>query len=144
MKKKPNKAVKTFTVDEGVYDWVIATLKRADIGVSVSTLLDGYLKYIYQALKEVLTYIEKNKIDLPMPYIVHKVLDECAITFKYNWEVIERLDKEKGGMFEQDIDDELKRYVADLVEEYEEEKKRQWWKKPFREIFRVDRQDKEK
>jgi hypothetical protein len=137
---KQKKVVKTFTVDEGVYNWLVEIMKKADIGIGVSNLLDGYLKYIYQGLREVLYYIEKNKIDLPTSYVVHRFLDDHTLFFMYDWEFIEKLEKGKKEDFKKMVDDETRIYVDGLIEDYEKKYKRKW-KKPLKEILGVDRKD---
>ena len=116
-------------------------MKQADIGIGVSNLLDGYLKYIYQDLREVLNYIEKNKIDLPLSYVVHKVLDDHTLFYMVDWEAVEKLEKQKEKDFKKQVDDEVRMYVEGLREDYEQKHKRKWWKKPFRQITKVDRSD---
>jgi len=138
---KVKKVTKTFTVDEGVYDWLVAKLKQADIGIGVSNLLDGYLKYIYQDLREVLNYIEKNNIGLPLSYVVHKVLDDHTLFYMVDWEAVEKLEKQKEKDFKKKIDDEVRMYVEGLREDYEQKHKKKWWKKPFSQITKVDRSD---
>ena len=139
---KAKKVTKTFTVDEGVYNWLVEKMKQADIGIGVSNLLDGYLKYIYQILREVLNYIEKNKIDLPLSYIVHKVLDDNTLFYSVDWEAVEKLEKKKEKDFKQLHDDEIRMYVEGLREEYEQKHQKKWWKKSFGQIIKVDRSDK--
>lgn len=141
MYMKTKKAVKTFTVDEGVYNWLVETLKNADVGIGVSNLLDGYLKYIYQGLKEILYYVEKNKIDIPPAFVIHKFLHDNTLSYMYDWEAIEKMEKRKCEEYKKMMDEEARSYVMDLVQEYEEKHRRKWWKKPLHTILRVDRSD---
>jgi len=138
---KAKKVTKTFTVDEGVYNWLVEKMKQADIGIGVSNLLDGYLKYIYQNLSEILKYMEKNKIDLPLSYVVHKVLDDHTLFYMVDWDAVERLEKQKAKNFKEEFDDDIRIYVEDLIKDYDQKHKRKWWKKPLKEILRVDRSD---
>ena len=138
---KAKKVTKTFTCDEGVYDWLVAKLKQAEIGIGVSNLLDGYLKYIYQDLKEVLNYIEKNNIGLPLSYVVHKVLDNHTVFYMVDWEAVEHLPKREEKEFKKLHDNEVRMYVEGLREDYEQRHKRKWLELSSMEISQVDRSD---
>lgn len=116
---KQKKVVKTFTVDEGVYDWLVETLKKADIGIGVSNLLDAHLKYISQGLRGVLSYIEKNKIDLPKSYVIRRFLDDQALFFETDWDAVEKLGKEKASDYKKQKEDDTRAYVDELIGDYE-------------------------
>lgn len=135
-----SKVVKSFTVDEGVYNWLVEKLKEADIGVGVSTILDGSLKYIYQGLKETLNYIEKKKINIPLSFVVSRYLEDQAFFYRYDWEAIEKVDKH--GDYRKELDEEIASYVNELLEEFKIKHKGRWQKKPLNvEISKLDRSD---
>ncbi|MFA4829535.1 MAG: hypothetical protein WC855_12540 [Thermodesulfovibrionales bacterium] len=135
-----NKAVKSFTVDEQVYIWLVEKLKEADIGIGVSSLLDGYLKYLYQGLREIFNYMEKKKINLPASFVVSRYIEEQAFFHKYDWGAIEKVDKH--GDFRKEMDKEVASYVTDLLAEFKEKHKGRWQKKSIDvEISKIDRSD---
>lgn len=132
------KVIKTFTVDEEVYNWLVEMLRQADIGFGVSSLLDGYLKYLYQGLREIFNYLKKNKIEIPLSYVVHRYIDDHALFFQYDWEALEKLDK--SGKSRREIDQEIEWYVNDLIEDFKKKHKGRWIKKTIKtEIPKVDR-----
>jgi len=132
------KVVRSFTVDEEVYSWLVEKLKEANIGIGVSSLLDGYLKYLYQGLKEIFAYIEKNKINIPSSYVVYKYMDDQAFFYQYDWEAIKNADKH--GDFRKEIDREISGYVNELLEELKEKHKGRWTKQVLdRDIAKLNR-----
>lgn len=135
-----NKAVKSFTVDEEVYNWLVEKLKEADIGIGVSSILDGYLKYLYQGLKEIFNYMDKKKINLPASFVVSRYIEDQAFFYKYDWEAIEKVDKH--GDFRKEVNEEIASYVSGLLTEFKERHKGRWQKKNIEtSITRLDRGD---
>lgn len=135
-----NKVIKSFTVDEEVYSWLVGKLKEADIGIGVSTILDGSLKYIYQGLKEILNYMGKKKINIPLSFVVSRYLEDQAFFYRYDWEAIEKVDKH--GDYRKKLDGEIEGYVNELLDEFKEKHKGRWQKKSLNvEISKLNRSD---
>lgn len=136
MKKKfEKKAVKSFTVDERVYTWLVERLKEADIGISVSSIIDGYLKYLYQGLREVVNFIERKKIKIPLSFVIYKYMDDRTLFYQYDWEAIEKADLD--GYFRKEIDKDVAEFVNEAVDEFKKAHKKRW--KIDKKINEIDR-----
>lgn len=120
MNKSHLKQRRNFTVDGDINDWLIEKLSGA--GVSLSSLVDGYLGYLHYELKEILDYCDREKIDIDRSWLISASIERIK-DMPPNWDVINKLSEEVRKDFEKDVELGLKWEVERLIEEYEEEKK---------------------
>lgn len=109
------KVVKTFNVDADAYNWLVEKFKEAGFGVSVSAIVDGYLRYIYNGLRNVLAYMEIKKIDMPVSYVIHRYLLENVFYIIDYFEVPEKGRKEKDvrSFIEYSLEVKINRWLDD-------------------------------
>ncbi|MFQ5328715.1 MAG: hypothetical protein ACE5D4_01855 [Thermodesulfobacteriota bacterium] len=115
MKAKQAKQIKSFTVDGDVYASLMAHLKEAKSGLSVSSLIDDYLGYLHNELKAVLGFYSSHKIEINRAWVINKVLDEARL-HPPKWDIVS-LSSSMAGLMEQDVEDE----ALYLLEEYKRE-----------------------
>lgn len=75
-KAKSPKQVKSFSVDGKVYDWLVNKINTSGSPISISELLNDYLGYLYYELRSILDYYEEQKIQVDVPWIINKVIQE--------------------------------------------------------------------
>lgn len=94
------KAIKSFTVDEKMYSGLVAMIKKHKADVSISLLLNNYIKDLYEYL--VLMEEEfksSDKYTVPMKYVI-----DCT----KNWHITNKPNKE--------IDEEINPYLSEMEE----------------------------
>jgi len=76
-KAKSPKQVKSFSTDGKVYDWLVGRINKAGSTISVSELINDYLGYLYYELKSILDYYEQEKIQVDLPWVINKIINDC-------------------------------------------------------------------
>jgi hypothetical protein len=68
------KKIKSFTVDEEVYNSLVAIFKRYKTGVSISLYVNKMLKRLLADLKETEDGLKNSSVTVPMDYIINKIV----------------------------------------------------------------------
>lgn len=119
-KTKPMpKQVKSFSVDGEIYEWLIMTLKEAGGGdLSISSLINDYLAYLYYELKIILDYYDNKGIVVDRSWVVNEIIRESYL-FPPKLDIL-YADPDMKKWMEQEIESK----ALDLLDNYRENKKR--------------------
>jgi hypothetical protein len=96
---------------------LIAHLKEAKSGLSVSSLIDDYLGYLHNELKAVLGYFSSHKIEINRAWVINKVLDEARL-HPPQWDIV-NMSSAMAGLMEQDVEEEALYLLKDYKREQE-------------------------
>ena len=73
--KKPVKKIKSFNLDDRVYNGLMEFLENSGTQVTLSALVDGFLRKLYVYLLEAEGVIKKANSDLPLSRVVYDSMD---------------------------------------------------------------------
>lgn len=117
-KSKP-KEVKSFSVNGEIYEWLVKTLKEAGgSDLSISSLINDYLGYLYYELKIILDYYDNKGIAVDRSWIIDEIIRESYL-FPPKLDILYS-DPDMKRWMEQEIESK----ALDLLDKYRENKKR--------------------
>lgn len=70
------KKIKSFTVDEEIYNGLVSMFKRYDTGVSISLYINNRLKGLFEGLTELEDALNSSKaFTVPMGFIINQIVN---------------------------------------------------------------------
>ncbi len=82
------KKIKSFTVDEEVYNSLVSMFQRYKTGVSVSLYINKMLQRLLNDLKELEDALNKSSLTVTMDYIINKIvtgINEKKLEYPQTW-----------------------------------------------------------
>jgi len=116
-KRKDIKQVKSFSTDGKVYDWLVDKTRESKSDISISELINDYLAYLYYELKSVLDYYEQEKIQVDLPWVINKIINDAKF-FPPKLDILYADPDMKKWM-----ETEIHSKAMNMLEEYQKEQK---------------------
>jgi hypothetical protein len=104
------KKLKSFTLDEEIYDSLVSMFKRYKARVSISLYINEILKRLLADLKALEDNLQGSSRSVPMDYVIHKMVNEVG---KHRTRFLEELKYPEGW------EDRLGEKIRTEVERYE-------------------------
>lgn len=114
------KKIKSFTVDEDIYNGLVSMFKRYDTGVSVSLYINNRLRGLFEGLTQLERALKAyENFTVPMGYIINQIVN--GLPKRADIEIPEKWDKEIRSTKEKEEEQsgDPEEYTVMELEEYQ-------------------------